>query len=158
MTIDEAKDHVGWPVRIQESVDSDIKNKRLLTNMGVSADGIVTVVDADQVKYLVKCDDLMLAKEQVKVSAFNNETNRNLRAMMGKIRNFITCDQFKRLHEVCPKCGNGKLRSTLIDYAQRVGRDYEDRNKVWCEEENGGCGWKGTRMDLVPRKVESKNY
>ena len=156
MTIDDAKTHVGWPVKIKDSVDSDIKNKKMLTNMGVTADGMVTVLDEDRVKYVIKCDDLELAAEQVKVRSLENSSNRNLRALMGKVRNFITRDQFKQAHKACPNCGNETLRTTAIDYAQRVGRDYEDHNKVWCETENNGCGWKGTMMDLVPRKIEIK--
>lgn len=156
MTIDDAKAHIGWPVKLNDNINSDISNKALLTNMGVSSDGSVTIVDIDRNKYIVSCEDIELAKEQVKSTTFQ-KPSRTIGIMMGKVREFITRDQFNRLHKVCPACGNDQLRITLIGYIQKVGRDYEDHNKVWCEKDSQGCGWKGTCMDLIPSKNDIKN-
>ena len=150
MTIQEVNDKIGWPVRVKPGIQSDLSSMKILTNMGADKNGMVTVIGDKHAKHVISCDDLDLAQDQVRVSIFRDVPKNSM--LRGRVRKLITKDEFRLTHKACPECGNETLRVTLIDYAQKAGRDYVDKNKVWCEKDSGGCGWKGTRMDLVPSK------
>jgi ribosomal protein S27AE len=56
----------------------------------------------------------------------------------------MTEDDYYLKHNVCPKCGNTILLTTLVGYIF-TGDDFKDKNKIECWK----CGWTGITHDLI---------
>ncbi len=58
----------------------------------------------------------------------------------------ITSEDWKKLHNKCPRCRSNKYYVTLIDPIWDIEKDYEDNfNTFQCEN----CGRKGYIKELV---------
>jgi hypothetical protein len=63
--------------------------------------------------------------------------------MLGSYRRLIMLDEeYYRLHECCPICGNDCIETTCVGYLNR------DMNKARCK-----CGWTGLVDDLVQYNI-----
>ena len=61
-------------------------------------------------------------------------------------------EQWEKLHEACPECGNTSLIHTLIGVPEINGHYEDNINSASCPV----CGWNGPVKDLVQAKKSNK--